>query len=155
MRCCWFASVFPKLFNELHHGCELWELNSSWLPGRRGLLRAQEPHLWQLRQRGLPAHRCLGRDLGLMPAQMITVVGPGLELHFCDGATTVSHDLANFLKYCLQLPLWNSKVTPSQRSDTSGYLKYLEVLLNNYTEIKISFPKRKNRKLGLSPLEYF
>lgn len=113
MRCCWFASVFPKLFNELHHGCEPWELNSSWLPGRRGLLRAQEPHLWQLRQRGLPAHRCLGRDLGLMPAQMITVVGPGLELHFCDGATTVSHDLANFLKYFKNRTLTNIKDKPS------------------------------------------
>ena len=39
LRCCLFASVFPKLSLNSCHGCEPWDLNSTWLQGRRALLK--------------------------------------------------------------------------------------------------------------------
>lgn len=48
----------------------------------------------------MPLHSwCLGKGPWPQAGRIITVVGPGPELHFHNGETTESHHLANILKY--------------------------------------------------------
>lgn len=67
LRCCLFASVFPKLFDDtvmaVSPGTSILLATGQVSP-----LKPLEAHTSQLRRRGLSAHGRLGRDSGLRPA---------------------------------------------------------------------------------------